>query len=55
MNILTPRGHYHQERPRQGMGNKIVEPECGNQVPVGRVQCRKRLGGVLNYYYREAA
>ena len=47
--------HFHQERPHQGLGNKIIEPEFDNPNRAGKVQCRKRLGGLLKYYYREAA
>jgi transposase InsO family protein len=47
--------HYHQERNHQGMENKILQPEF-NPLPIqGPIQCRKRLGGLLRYYYREAA
>ena len=45
--------HYHLERTHQGLGNELIAgvPEhCG-----GAVQRRKRLGGLLNSYYREAA
>ena len=47
--------HFHQERPHQGLANQIIEPgfKCWNRV--GEVRCRKRLGGLLKYYYREAA
>jgi hypothetical protein len=32
----------------------IIPPkETGDNV--GALQCRQRLGGLLNYYYREAA
>ena len=47
--------HYHHERNHQGLENKLIEP--GDEVgrPAGEVKCRERLGGMLNYYYREAA
>jgi len=47
--------HYHGERNHQGLENKIIQP--GNEVGrhEGDVQCRERLGGLLRYYYREAA
>ena len=47
--------HYHTERNHQGLGNAIVE--AGEEVATvtGRVHCRERLGGMLHYYYREAA
>lgn len=47
--------HYHQERIHQGRGGQIIEP--GNEVGLrdGRICRRERLGGLLNYYYRDAA
>jgi putative transposase len=48
--------HYHHERPHQGKGNVVLLPLA---VPCQRrdrpIQGRERLGGLLNYYYREAA
>ena len=48
-------GHYHVERNHQGLGNQILEP--GDEVGqvVGKIECREQLGGLLRYYYREAA
>ena len=47
--------HYHQERNHQGLGNRLIGMgEKVGQV-TGEVQCRERLGGLLKYYYREAA
>jgi hypothetical protein len=45
--------HYHQERNHQGIGNQIIELTAGAES--GRIKCRDRLGGMLNYYHREAA
>ena len=47
--------HYHGERNHQGLDNKIIAPieEAGQNR--GGIQCRERLGGLLQYYYREAA
>ena len=47
--------HFHEERNHQGLGNRLIEP--GEQVgrTAGDVACRKRLGGMLRYYYRQAA
>ena len=47
--------HYHAERNHQGLGNQIIEP--GDEVGsiAGQVECRDRLGGMLRYYYRDAA
>ena len=47
--------HFHHERPHQGLGNKILAPEFENGSRAGEMKCRKRLGGLLKYYYREAA
>ncbi len=47
--------HYHHERNHQGIGNNIIDfkEEAGRSN--GSVQCRERLGGMLSYYYRDAA
>ena len=47
--------HYHEERNHQGLENKIIDAgdEFGQEL--GKVQCRERLGGLLRYYYRDAA
>jgi transposase InsO family protein len=47
--------HYHRERNHQGLGNRLIEPgeEVGQMI--GKEQCRERLGGLLRYYYRDAA
>ncbi len=47
--------HYHRERSHQGLGNRLIEPEDGVGENHGNIQCRERLGGVLRYYYRQAA
>ena len=47
--------HYHQERPHQGKENKILFPSQDTSNNKGAVHCKERLGGLLNYYYREAA
>ena len=46
--------HYHRERNHQGLENKIIEPVF-TQSRAGEVNCRERLGGLLRYYYRDAA
>jgi transposase InsO family protein len=47
-------GHYRQQRNHQGIENKLIEPP--EFLPkVGHIRCQKQLGGMLNYYYREAA
>jgi hypothetical protein len=47
--------HYHHERNHQGLGNQLIIPESGMEKQRGLVMRRERLGGLLNYYYREAA
>ena len=47
--------HFHAERPHQGLENRIIQPEVECWKRAGEVRCRKRLGGLLRYYYREAA
>jgi putative transposase len=47
-------GHYRQRRNHQGMENRLIEP-LEFLPKVGRIRCQKQLGGMLNYYYREAA
>jgi transposase InsO family protein len=46
--------HYHEERNHQGLNNElIVSAEAWNGA--GKVDRRERLGGLLSFYYREAA
>ncbi len=47
--------HYHEERNHQGLDNQLLSraPPLGNAS--AEVQRRERIGGLLNYYYREAA
>jgi hypothetical protein len=47
--------HYHAERNHQGVGNRLLEPLASVRLTDEPIQCRERLGGMLNYYYREAA
>ena len=47
--------YYHRERNHQGLAGKIVDPDAEIGSPEGKLQRRERLGGMLNYYYREAA
>lgn len=47
--------HYHIERNHQGLENRLIKPSA-DVIPIDRpVKKRERLGGMLNYYYREAA
>jgi transposase InsO family protein len=45
---------YRQRRNHQGLQNKLIEPPTCF-LKVGRIRCRNELGGMLNYYHREAA
>ena len=48
--------HYHQERNHQGMNNRLLNGAANDDsYPGAVVSKRARLGGVFNYYYREAA
>jgi len=47
--------HYHAERNHQGLGNQLIEPHPDVGKTEGVIQCRERLGGMLNYYHRAAA
>jgi hypothetical protein len=46
--------HLHRERNRQGLVNRLIREEAHGRSG-GAIQYRQRLGGRLNYYYREAA
>ena len=49
--------HYMTERLHQGIGGQLIRnvgPTNDNGAD-GKVACRARLGGLLNYYHREAA
>ena len=47
--------HYHTERNHQGIGNNIIDFREQAGSVNGPVQCQERLGGMLRYYYRDAA
>jgi hypothetical protein len=47
--------HYHYERNHQGLGNRLILEKEPCAEKRGAVHCRQRLGGMLNYYYRQAA
>jgi hypothetical protein len=47
--------HYHRERNHQGLDNRMIRPEFVPHPQHGEVRRRERLGGLLNYYYRQAA
>jgi putative transposase len=41
--------HYNTERPHQVRGNMPLD------APAPEIECKKRLGGLLKHYYRQAA
>ena len=47
--------HYHTERNHQGLGNRLLDTTNMVGLPDDPIQHRERLGGMLNFYYREAA
>lgn len=50
--------HYQHERFHQALGGKLVvnnQPVANDNDTLRPVGCRSRLGGLLNYYHREAA
>ena len=47
--------HYHRERNHQGLENRLLERAPPPANPDAEVHRRERIGGLLNYYYREAA
>jgi transposase InsO family protein len=46
--------HYHLERNHQGLDNQLIT-SIGTPIESGPMRKRRRLGGMLNYYYRGAA
>jgi hypothetical protein len=49
--------HYHEERNHQGKDNVLLFPSAERPSSPGgdAIECKQRLGGMLKYYYREAA
>jgi putative transposase len=56
--------HYHEERFHQGIGGQLIRPASAEDNALtgeasccvgSEIKCRSRLGGLLNFYYREAA
>ena len=47
--------HYHTEKNHQGLSNRLICPDPAHLGASGAIQRRQRLGGMLNYYYRDAA
>ena len=49
--------HFHTERNHQGKDNVILFPAPADRIgeAEGKVRTRERLGGLLRFYYRDAA
>jgi transposase InsO family protein len=47
--------HYLTERNHQGIGNQLITPQLTSPANSGTIARRERLGGLLSYYYRQAA
>jgi putative transposase len=47
--------HYHTERNHQGLDSHIIFADNNVGRSKGDIKTRSRLGGFLNYFYREAA
>ena len=47
--------HYHCERNHQGLENRLIIAPGLQEGQQGAIRRRQRLGGMLNYYYRQAA
>jgi putative transposase len=47
--------HYHYERNHQGLDNRLVIAARSTNAVRGPVRKHERIGGLLNYYYRETA
>ena len=46
--------HYQRERNRQGLSNELIDGPAAEERS-GAVRRRRRVGGILSYYYRSAA
>ncbi len=47
--------HYHRERNHQGLDNQLLRRPPPPVSLAADVRRRERLGGLLNFYHREAA
>jgi transposase InsO family protein len=47
--------HYHGERNHQGLGNELIYRSAATAAHAAPIHRRRRLGGMLNFYYHEAA
>jgi hypothetical protein len=46
--------HYHRAPNHQGIGNALIAAS-GDMTGTGKVVSRDWLGGLVGFYYREAA
>jgi hypothetical protein len=46
--------HYHEQRPHQGIGNRLIVPSNDEPPDGDRVVVDERLGGLLRSYRRAA-
>ncbi|HEX7507279.1 MAG TPA: integrase core domain-containing protein, partial [Polyangia bacterium] len=53
--VLEYTHHYREERNHQGLDNDLIDGSHKDAAGTGAVVCRERLGGLLNFYHREAA
>jgi putative transposase len=49
--------HHQHERNHQGKGNVVLFPRAEDRIGEehGHILVRERLGGMLNFYHRQAA
>jgi hypothetical protein len=49
--------HYLHERPHQGKDNRLLFPlhSSDPRPRDGAILCKQRLGGMLKFYFKEAA
>ncbi len=45
--------HFHTERNHHGVENRLLDPLATISSIDEPVQCSERIGGTLNFYYRE--
>ena len=55
--LLDYVSYFHAERNPQGKGNVILFPNAEDRIgeSTGQTRTRERLGGLLKFYYRDAA
>ena len=53
--VIEYMNHYHAERNHQGLENRLIHLPTAVTAQSGAVHRHARLGGTLNFYYRNAA